>query len=51
MEKKITGKVTSGGRFTIPAEMRKKYNITPGTVIKFRHEGDYLICTPQHEKA
>jgi AbrB family looped-hinge helix DNA binding protein len=33
-------KVTSGGRVTIPAELRKKYNLSPGTRVNLTAEED-----------
>jgi AbrB family looped-hinge helix DNA binding protein len=33
-------KVTSGGRVTIPAELRKKYNLSPGTSVNLTAEED-----------
>jgi len=33
-------KVTSGGRVTIPAELRKKYKLKPGTRLNLSEEKD-----------
>lgn len=39
-------KLTSGGRITIPAELRKKYNLEPGTHINFVEERNGIKITP-----
>ena len=39
-------KVTSRGRVTIPAELRKKLKIEPGTKIAFIDEGDGVLLLP-----
>jgi AbrB family looped-hinge helix DNA binding protein len=39
-------KVTSGGRVTIPAKLRQKYNFKPGTRVNFVVEGDGIKMIP-----
>ncbi len=39
-------KVFSNGRVTIPAEIRKKYDIKPGTKIFFKEEKDGILLYP-----
>jgi AbrB family looped-hinge helix DNA binding protein len=39
-------KVTTRGRVTIPAELRKKLKIKPGTKIAFIDEGDGVRMLP-----
>jgi AbrB family looped-hinge helix DNA binding protein len=40
-------KVTSDGRVTIPAELRKKYNLLPGTRVNLFEEDDGIKIVPQ----
>lgn len=39
-------KVTTNGRVTIPAELRKKYNLTGGRQVKFDVVDDGIVITP-----
>lgn len=39
-------KVTSGGRITIPAELRKKFGLTPGREVKFAENDDGIRIIP-----
>ena len=39
-------KVTKNGRITIPAELRKKYNLSPGRRVRFTEEGSGIVITP-----
>ncbi len=39
-------KVFSNGRVTVPAEIRKKYDIKPGTKIFFKEEKDGIVLYP-----
>ncbi len=39
-------KLTTNGRLTIPAELRKKYNIKPGTRIHFVDEDNGIKIIP-----
>jgi len=39
-------KVTSGGRITVPTELRKKYNIKPGTRVNLVEEKDGIKIIP-----
>ena len=41
-----TRKVTSGGRLTVPAELRKKYNLKPGTKVKYIEEEEGIRIIP-----
>ncbi|RKX45033.1 MAG: hypothetical protein DRP64_05410 [Verrucomicrobia bacterium] len=38
--------VTTKGRFTIPLELRRKYNIKPGTRIAFKQVGNAVELRP-----
>ena len=44
---KIT--VTAKGQITIPAELRRKYGIEPGTKISISDDGTSIILTPVNE--
>jgi bifunctional DNA-binding transcriptional regulator/antitoxin component of YhaV-PrlF toxin-antitoxin module len=48
-------KVTSGGKVTVPAELKKKYKLTPGRWVKFEavYDGIKIIplVTPEEIKA
>jgi len=45
-----TRKITSGGRVTIPVELRKKYNLNPGTRVSFVSESDGIkIILPKEQ--
>ena len=39
-------KVTTNGRVTIPASLRKKYKLTPGRRVKFEPTADGIIIIP-----
>jgi AbrB family looped-hinge helix DNA binding protein len=39
-------KVTSNGRITIPAELRKKYTLNPGRKVKFEMVDEGILLTP-----
>lgn len=39
-------KVTTNGKVTIPAMLRKKYNLIPGRKVKFEIRDDGIIITP-----
>ena len=39
-------KVTSGGRVTIPAELRKKHKLTPGTRVNLYEERNGIKIIP-----
>lgn len=39
-------KVTTNGRVTIPAAIRKKYGLTPGRRVKFKIVEDGIILIP-----
>jgi AbrB family looped-hinge helix DNA binding protein len=39
-------KVTSGGRVTIPVELRKKYNLKPGTRVHFEELNNGIKIIP-----
>ena len=41
-----TRKILSGGRVTIPAELRKKYGIKAGTKIFFKVDKDGIVLYP-----
>ncbi len=43
-------KILSGGRVTIPAELRKKYDIKAGTKIFFKVEKDGIVLYPVTSK-
>ncbi len=48
-------KVSTKGRITLPAELRKKYKLTPGKRVRFIEEKDGLrmipLATPEEIKA
>lgn len=39
-------KLTTNGRVTIPAELRKKYNLNPGTRVNFVADEDGILIIP-----
>jgi bifunctional DNA-binding transcriptional regulator/antitoxin component of YhaV-PrlF toxin-antitoxin module len=39
-------KVTSGGKVTIPVELRKKYKFTPGRRVRLDTDEEGIIITP-----
>ena len=39
-------RLTSGGKITIPLELRKKYNLTPGRRVKFEVTDDGIRIIP-----
>jgi AbrB family looped-hinge helix DNA binding protein len=39
-------KLTSGGRITIPADLRKKYKLKPGTRVNFSEEENGIKVIP-----
>ena len=39
-------KLTTNGRVTIPSELRKKYELTPGTRVNFSEEKDGIRIIP-----
>ena len=41
-----TARVTTRGRLTIPAALRRRFNIKPGTRITFIEEHDQIILQP-----
>lgn len=41
-----TAYVTSKGRLVVPASIRRRYDITPGTRIVFLEEGNRIIFQP-----
>jgi len=47
--------ITSGGRITIPASLRQKYNLKPGSRVNLSAEKDgikiVLLATPEEIKA
>jgi len=45
-----TRKILSGGRVTIPAELRKKYGIKTGTKVFFNEEKDGIVIYPVTSK-
>ena len=44
-----TVKVLNKGQIVIPAKIRKKYNILPGTHIQIFEYGDLIYLVPQSE--
>jgi len=42
----LYAKVTNTGKITIPAELRKKYKLTPGRKVKFVIEEDGIKLIP-----
>jgi len=43
--------VTTKGRFTIPVELRRKYEIKPGTRIVFEQAGGVIGLQPESRNA
>lgn len=43
-------KLTTKGRVTLPAELRKKYGLKPGMKIAFKEKNDQLILQPVNKK-
>jgi AbrB family looped-hinge helix DNA binding protein len=46
MKTTVTGRVSTGGRITIPAAVRRKYHISPGTPVLIRQKGDGFLMMP-----
>ena len=42
----ILAKVTTKGRVTVPASLRKKYKLTPGRKVKFETVDEGILLTP-----
>ena len=45
-ESKITARITTNGRLTIPSRLRRRFGIKPGTRVNFMEEGDRIIFQP-----
>ncbi len=43
-------KITTNGRITIPAPLRKKYKLTPGKKVRFEEAENGIIITPLFTK-
>jgi AbrB family looped-hinge helix DNA binding protein len=43
--------ISSKGRITIPAELRKKFGLKPGTHLNWIEENDRLVLIPTTERA
>jgi len=43
-------KTATNGRVTLPAELRKKYNLNPGTKVRFVEEKNGIIIIPVTNK-
>jgi len=46
--KVMQAKVSAKGWVVIPAVLRKRYQVHPGTVVEFRVEGEKLVIVPEH---
>jgi AbrB family looped-hinge helix DNA binding protein len=45
-ESKITARITTNGRLTIPSRLRRRFGIKPGTPIVFWEEDNRIIFQP-----
>ncbi len=45
-ELKITARITTNGRLTIPSRLRRRFGIKPGTPIVFWEENNRIIFQP-----
>lgn len=41
-----TGKVTTKGQLVVPARLRRKYGIKPGTTVRFVERDDEIVLQP-----
>jgi AbrB family looped-hinge helix DNA binding protein len=39
----LQSKMTEEGQISVPAEIRQKFGIGPGSVLEWREEGDHLV--------
>ncbi|SPF41683.1 Transcriptional regulator, AbrB family (fragment) [Syntrophobacter sp. SbD1] len=44
--KALQSKVSSKGWIVIPAALRKRYHLKPGSIIEFREEGEKIVLVP-----
>ena len=49
-ESKITARITTNGRLTIPSRLRRRFGIKPGTRVNFIEEGNRIIFQPVTRK-
>jgi len=45
--KVLQSKVSTKGWVVIPAALRRRYRLQPGTVVEFREEGERIIIVPR----
>jgi len=43
----MQSKVSTKGWVVIPAALRKRYRLKPGTVVEFREEGEKILIVPR----
>jgi len=43
----MQSKVSTKGWVVIPAALRKRYRLKPGTVVEFRDEGEKILIVPR----
>ncbi len=43
----MRSKVSAKGWVVIPAALRKRYRLKPGTVVEFREEGEKILIVPR----
>ncbi len=43
----MQSKVSAKGRVVIPAVLRKRYRLKPGTVVEFREESEKILIVPR----
>ena len=43
----MQSKVSTKGWVVIPAALRKRYRLKPGTVVEFREEGENILIVPR----
>jgi AbrB family looped-hinge helix DNA binding protein len=43
----MQSKVSTKGWVVIPATLRKRYRLKPGTVVEFREEGENILIVPR----
>jgi AbrB family looped-hinge helix DNA binding protein len=44
----MQSKVSTKGWVVIPAALRKRYRLKPGTVVEFREEGEKILIVPRN---
>lgn len=45
--KVMRSKISNKGRVVIPAALRRRYQLNPGTIVEFREEADRIVMVPK----